>query len=154
MARCYNDHCDEATVRKHTAFQKSLKSGSIDLYLSVVLKLLRARLQQYRHQRKAVGGAAQTTLRSLRVATRSSFAFFLCSSTVVMAPLMLLARPSTTAAIRAEAKPAIVHGPGYQPATMLSSGRAEASPRGQERRSARECCGKVHFNRPQSEVEI
>lgn len=40
VARCYNDHCDEATVRKHTAFQKSLKSGSIDLYPSVVSTLL------------------------------------------------------------------------------------------------------------------
>ena len=115
VARCYNDHCDEATVRRHTAFQTSQQSCFLDRHPSVVSMLLRARLQQRRYQRKAVGGAAQTTFRSLRVATRSSFAFFLCSSTVVIAPLVLLARPSTTAAFNAEAKPAIVHGLGCQP---------------------------------------
>ena len=92
--------------------ERALEVALLTFYPCLVFMLLRARLQQRRDQRKAVGGAAQTTLRSLRVATRSSFAFFLCSSTVVMAPLVLLARPSTTAAIRAEAKPAIVHGPG------------------------------------------
>ena len=126
--------------------ERASKAALWTIYCFLVPMLLTARLQQHRYQRKAVGGIAQTTFRSLRVATRSNFAFFLCSSTVVMAPSVLLARPSTTAAITAAAKPAIAHGPSCPADVAAVSGRAEASSWA-NRNCAERRCGKYTYDR-------